>query len=81
MGCLPYQKSFARGCFPRAASTAGLYSQRGISLPYVRLQWLALTPYCVVMRPIIFPLNSTNQTSLVWAGPAVMPRGVQPNLF
>src|SRR5713226_6626537 len=33
------------------------------------------------MRPILFPWNSVNQTSLVWAGPAAMPKGLQPNLF
>jgi hypothetical protein len=47
----------------------------------VRLPQLALTPYCVVMRPILSPLLSVNQTSLVWAGPAVIPNGLQPNLF
>src|SRR6266852_3045381 len=33
------------------------------------------------MRPILSPLLSVNQTSLVWAGPAVIPNGLQPNLF
>jgi hypothetical protein len=47
----------------------------------VQLRQLALTPYCVVMRPMALPLNSVNQTALVWAGPAVMPNGSQPNLF
>src|SRR5260370_26374792 len=48
-------------------------------LPCAPLPQLALTHYCVVIRPILSPLFSANQT--LPSGPAVMPSGSQPNLF
>src|SRR5260370_17685244 len=48
-------------------------------LPCAPLPQLALTHYCVVIRPILSPLFSANQT--LPSGPAVMPSGGHPNLF
>src|SRR5260370_39595321 len=48
-------------------------------LPCAPLPQLALTHYCVVIRPILSPLFSANQT--LPSGPAVMPSGWQPTLF
>src|SRR5712691_6647297 len=70
-----YQESLARGGFPPAAGLAGAHGQHEIRLSCAPLPQLALTHYFVLIRPILPLLASVNQTSRVWAGPAVMPKG------